>query len=174
MFILDAEDTRPAFVQQPNAFPALGIRFGQWCFFFKDTAYFEATEARKRCQQWLDEHEGSDETCVLFHAHGRYRLGYYAPHLQRLTSQDALTQICHGMQRSGYLNISNHRWQSRQYKNSFLGSDAVSWFAKYLLVSRKVALSIGQRCIDLGLFVPVKEGVLFQDSAMVYQFGSAE
>ncbi|MEM8641449.1 MAG: hypothetical protein AAGG51_21920 [Cyanobacteria bacterium P01_G01_bin.54] len=170
MLILDSENTRPVFVQLPNTFPSLGVRFGRWCFFFKDMVYFEDVEAKKRCQQWLDEHEGSDETCILFQAHGKYRLGYYVPGLQRVTSQEALTQICQWMQSSGYLDVSKHRWKSRQYDNSFLGSDAVSWFAKYLLISRKVALSIGQRCIDLNLIQPVQEGLLFQDSEALYRF----
>lgn len=173
MLILDPENTRPVFIQLPNALPSLGIRFGQWCFFFKDMTYFEGAEAKKRCQQWLDEHEGSDETCILFQNHGRYRLGYYVPGLQRMTSQEALTQICQWMQTSGYLDIGKHRWQSRQYPDSFKGTDAVSWFSKYLLVSRKVSLSIGQRCIDLKLIRPVQEDLLFQDSDAVYRFVKA-
>ena len=170
MLILDPENTRPVFLQLPNALPSLGIRFGQWCFFFKDVAFLEVDEAKKLCQQWLDEHEGSDETCILFQTQGRYRLGYYVPGLQRMTSQAALTEICKWMQTSGYLNIGQHRWKSRQYPDSFKGVDAVSWFCKYLLVSRRVSLSIGQRCIDLKLIKPVQEDLLFLDSDAVYAF----
>ncbi len=96
-------------------------------------------------------------------------MGIYSQALQPKPLATALAELCWEM-RTTTLLVGSHRWRLRTFKQSFIGSEAVSWIANRLHISRELAVYLGQLCLRKGLFDHVLGEQDFADAAYYYRF----
>ena len=62
------------------------------------------------------------------------------------------------------------RYHMKLFKNTFLGSEAVTWLAENVMISRKEALLLGQLLLEKNYIQHVSQTKNLKDSSSIYQF----
>lgn len=81
-----------------------------------------------------------------------------------------LEELVAKMRNIGGLQIKNRRYNLRFYDQCFIGSEAVTWMAEKLELSREQAVNLGQRLMDEKWIHHVVDQQLFQDGYFFYRF----
>ncbi len=170
MLILTPDEIEFCGVQRPGGQPRFGFKFKQWSFYLESQTKLEWTEALTRCRAWMENPENPWEQRVILKDSAGYQLAIYAPDLEHLPYETLLLSVCDHMRNSGQLQIGGHRWGLRVFENSFIGSEAVTWLANYLQVSREEAVEFGQKCIEAGIFAHVLGEQALADEYYFYRF----
>lgn len=88
---------------------------------------------------------------------------------QRL--QDALLErLAQQMRSDGGLDIQDRRFRLTVYPKCFVGSEAVTWFAKTQNATREAAVRVGQALVEQGIFHHVTDEHPFKDEYLFYRF----
>jgi len=88
-------------------------------------------------------------------------------------SQEELQTLCSEFSKG--VVIKDRRYRFRQYKQCFVGSEAVLWLvSKGKCSSRQDAVKLGQKFMDEGLFCHVTEDHQFMDSYKFYKLNTPE
>jgi hypothetical protein len=99
-----------------------------------------------------------------------YRLYSWVNGCQEVSYEQATAMVCEKMRQSPYLAVGDRRWGLRVYKKAFVGSEAVTWLADYLQITRPEAVAFGQLCIRHTHFRHVLGEQDFADEYYFYRF----
>ncbi|MGK7947506.1 MAG: DEP domain-containing protein [Xenococcaceae cyanobacterium] len=86
------------------------------------------------------------------------------------SSKINLKELVTEMRGSNGLEVKTRRHQLKLYQRCFVGSEAVDWLVKYLNISRKQAVAIGQKLVDKKVIHHVNDEHLFKDDNLLYRF----
>jgi Domain found in Dishevelled, Egl-10, and Pleckstrin (DEP) len=170
MLILTPSDVESCFVQLPGNLPSFGFRYQSWYFRFGNFLRLDFQEALLKSGQWLDNPQEPGEIRALLRETKGCRLCIHLPELQHLSEDVAMEVICEQMRTSGQLKIGPHRYQLRVYQKTFIGSEAVTWLAENLLLSREEAVELGRKCLQKDLFTHIWAEHNFEDNNFFYRF----
>jgi hypothetical protein len=173
MLVIAINEVEFCGIQRPMQPITLGFTYQDLPYYLEPSPWVKETTAKDHFRARLEKPHTVGERCLLVEGSEGFRLAIHEPDLQVIPYAEALAHLCNHMQVSGTLKIGTHRWGLRSYDNSFVGSDAVTWLASYLHISRPEAIALGQSCIDQGLFNHVLGEQPFADEYYFYRFSQA-
>ncbi len=92
------------------------------------------------------------------------------PKQKQKKKPQSLKEIAQKMGGETGVNIKT-RWQNFQpHDESFLGSEAVSWLANELNLSREEAIQLGQQMLEEKIIQGITDGKRFTDRKLLYRF----
>ncbi len=167
MLILSPEDVSACGVSQPGHTPTLGVSFQGRAFYPESGVHLSEAAAIERCRFLLDVNPRTTTQAIILSEAQGYAIYLSSPEVQAVSLTAALSVLCDQMRPDL---VRDRRWRLRQFKACFVGSEAVSWLAERLRLSRAEALALGQQCQDLGLFRHVLDEQAFADAEYFYRF----
>ena len=171
MLILTTEDVKFCYVKLPNSLSLMGMKYGDWYFYFDNFISAELEEVKVKYQPWLENTEKSGELRAILKKDRGFYLCVHLSELKPISLDDAILDICQAMRNSDRLKIGSHRHHLRIYKKCFVGSEAVTWMTENLKISRSEAVEFGCKCIEKNLFAHVLQECDFEDDEKkLYRF----
>lgn len=107
------------------------------------------------------------ELCFLLQKDEGYQLCLHHPYLEFAPYPSALWSLCSTLRSTGL--IANRRWRLRIFQNCFVGSEAVTWLAHHMQLSRQEATALWQECEFYHLLVHVLGEQRFLDEPFYYR-----
>lgn len=87
---------------------------------------------------------------------------------------DSLTDIQKCILFAHGCNVRNRKYHGHEYKNVFIGKEAIDWLVANKFVSdRKTAVEFGNKLVDHGYFQHVKKEHRFKDKHYFYRFNNS-
>ncbi len=169
MLLLSPQDIEHCSIERPGSAAMLGFRFKRWAFYFQTCVRIPLEEAIRLSREWLDVTAETSELRVVLVEPEGCRFGIHDPELATRPLEQALADLCVEMRTYGGL-IGTHRWGLRNFEKSFVGSEAVTWLAERLQITREDAVQLGRQCLKQGFFVHVLGEQDFEDSHYYYRF----
>ena len=171
MLILNHEDVKSCFVKLSDSQLLMGMKYGNWYFYFHNFIMEDLEEVKVKYQKWLDNTEKPGEIRAILKKNPGFYLCVHLSQLKPIASSRAIEDICKAMRDSEKLEIGSHRQQLRIYKKCFVGSEAVTWIVENLNISRPEAVKLGRKCLEKKLFTHVLgESDFEDDEKKLYRF----
>ncbi|MDJ0725027.1 MAG: DEP domain-containing protein [Prochloraceae cyanobacterium] len=171
MLILTTEDVKFCFVKPINLHSLMGMKYGNWYFYFNDFLNLDLEEIKIKYQQWLDNTEKSGEIRAILKTKAGFYLCVHLSELKPIAASKAIVDICQAMRNSADLEVNSRRQKLRIYKKCFVGSEAVNWMVENLNISRSEAVKFGRKCLEKNLFAHVLGENDFEDNeTQLYRF----
>jgi len=171
MLILQPEQVTLCGVQTPGSpAPKLGVSHGNRPYAVEAFLSMDEKEAIAYMRDRLDHPQHPQEIIILVKEPRGYRLYCHVPGYQATDYALATAAVCAEMRADPYIAVGDRRWGLRVYKKAFVGSEAVTWLADHLQLSREEALAFGQLCLQQGHFRHVLGEQDFADEYYFYRF----
>ncbi len=169
--LLTFQEVELSGVQVNGHLPTLGIIHQGRSYYFESYIWADRSTAQEYYRQRLDNPPSPTERIILLETESGFRLCIHETNVNSKPYEEALTSISQQMRLSGQLKIADYQWGLRTYKKAFIGSEAVTWLADFLQISRAEATRIGQDCLKIGCFEHVLGENDFKDEHLFYRFG---
>jgi len=170
MLILTPEDVKFCFVKQSPSNALMGIKYGNWCFYFEKFLNLDLNTVKIKYQDWSEEAEKKGELRAILEKDGGVYLCVDSGKLEPLTLSEAIVKIAENMKSSQELEKTFHHRSWRRSRKCFQGKKAVNWMIKKLNISRLEAIKLGQKCLEQDLFAHVLDCNIFEDDEKQFYF----
>lgn len=170
MLILTSEDVKPCFIKQLSSDLLMGVKYGNWFFYFEQFLNLDLETVKVKYQKWSEQAEKNGELRAILNKDSGIYLCISSNQLELINPSEALTNLTEKMKNCNKLEKTLYHRSWRRSRKCFQSQTAITWMTQYLNISRIEATKLGQKCLEKQLISHILENNIFQDEEKQFYF----